>query len=97
MDLLGFVRFLTLEFQPWTGGGEHFAFFNQPIAAEANYHMFWQAVRPLLAEDAEALEHFDQVRRGFADAMEKEIQKMWAAKLGLTEYNSRPYLSHYCS
>ncbi len=83
----GFCEIFDPWFQPWTGGGEHFSFFNQPIAAEANYHMFWKAVRPLLGEDAEALEHFDQVRRGFAEAMEKQFQKMWAAKLGLTEFN----------
>ncbi|MEL6816694.1 MAG: protein adenylyltransferase SelO family protein, partial [Cyanobacteria bacterium J06598_3] len=75
-------------FQPWTGGGEHFSFFNQPAAAEANYHMFWKAVRPLLAEDADALEQFDQVRRGFSDVMQQQIQTMWAAKLGLAEFNS---------
>ena len=83
----GFCEIFDPEFQPWTGGGEHFSFFNQPIAAEANYHMFWTAVRPLLAEDTEALEHFDQVRHGFAEEMQKQIKKMWAAKLGLTEYN----------
>lgn len=83
----GFCEIFDPEFQPWTGGGKHFSFFNQPIAAEANYHMFWSAVRPLLAEDAEALEHFDQVRRGFAEAMQKQMQLMWTAKLGLTEYD----------
>ena len=85
----GFCEIFDPWFQPWTGGGKHFSFFNQPMAAEANYHMFWKAVRPLLAEDTEVLEHFDQVRRGFAQAMEKQIQKMWAAKLGLTEYNPK--------
>jgi uncharacterized protein YdiU (UPF0061 family) len=84
----GFCEIFDPWFQPWTGGGEHFSFFNQPIAAEANYHMFWTALRPLLVEDFEALEQFDQLRHGFAEAMEKQIQKMWAAKLGLTEYNS---------
>ena len=83
----GFCEVFDPRFQPWVGGGEHFSFFNQPVAAEANYHMFWQSVRPLLAEDAEALEQFDQVRRGFADIMQKQIQTMWAAKLGLTEFN----------
>ncbi|AKG20461.1 protein adenylyltransferase SelO [Calothrix sp. 336/3] len=83
----GFCEIFDPWFQPWTGGGKHFSFFNQPIAAEANYHMFWQSVRPLLAEDAEALEHFDQVRHGFAEAMQKQIQKMWADKLGLPEFN----------
>jgi uncharacterized protein YdiU (UPF0061 family) len=85
----GFCEIFDPKFQPWTGGGEHFSFFNQPIAAEANYHMFWTAVRPLLAEDTEALEHFDQVRHGFAEEMQKQIEKMWAAKLGLTEYNPK--------
>ena len=84
----GFCENFNPLFQPWTGGGEHFSFFNQPVAAEANYHMFWKSVRPLLAEDAVALEQFDQVRRGFAEAMQKQTQKMWATKLGLTEYNS---------
>ncbi|GAB6147362.1 protein adenylyltransferase SelO [Desulfocicer niacini] len=83
----GFCEIFDPQFQPWTGGGEHFSFFNQPMAAEANYHMFWTAVRSLLVEDTKALEHFDQVRRGFAEEMQKQIQKMWAAKLGLTEYN----------
>lgn len=83
----GFCEIFDTEFQPWTGGGMHFSFFNQPAAAEANYHMFWTAVRPLLAEDAEALENFDQVRRGFAEEMKKQIQKMWADKLGLAEFD----------
>ena len=85
----GFCEIFDPAFQPWIGGGKHFSFFNQPIAAEANYHMFWTAVRPLLAEDTEALKYFDQVRLGFAEAMQNQIQKMWAAKLGLTEYNPK--------
>lgn len=84
----GFCESFDPGFQPWTGGGKHFSFFNQPIAAEMNYRMFLTALRPLLVEDAEALEHFDQLGHDFAKAMENQIQKMWAAKLGLTEYNS---------
>ena len=87
----GFCEIFDPDFQPWTGGGKHFSFFNQPIAAEANYHMFWTAVRLLLAEDTEALEHFDHVRHGFAEEMQKQLQKMWAAKLGLTEYNPQVF------
>ncbi|MFK8184239.1 MAG: YdiU family protein [Phormidesmis sp.] len=83
----GFCESFNPWFQPWTGGGEHFSFFNQPRAAEANYHMFWKSVRPLLAEDAEALEQFDQVRKGFAEAMQQQLQQMWAAKLGLSEFH----------
>ncbi|MEO0758674.1 MAG: protein adenylyltransferase SelO family protein [Cyanobacteria bacterium J06648_16] len=83
----GFCEMFDPWFQPWTGGGEHFAFFNQPTAAEANYHMFWQSVRLLLADDAKALEQLDQVRRGFAEAMQTQFQNMWSAKLGLSEFN----------
>jgi len=85
----GFCEIFDPGFQPWTGGGEHFSFFNQPTAAEANYHMFWTAVRPLLAKDTEALEQLDQIRHGFAEAMQKQIQKMWAAKLGLTDHHPK--------
>ncbi len=85
----GFCEIFDPEFQPWTGGGQHFSFFNQPAAAEANFHMFWTAVRPLIAENAEALEHFDQVRRGFAEEMQNQIQLMWTAKLGLAEFNAK--------
>lgn len=84
----GFCEIFDPGFQPWTGGGEHFSFFNQPAAAEANFHMFWTALRPLLEGSAEALERLDQVRRGFAEEMQNQLQAMWASKLGLAEYNS---------
>lgn len=85
----GFCEIFDVEFQPWTGGGRHFSFFNQPAAAEANFHMFWRAVRPLLEDDTEALEQFDQVRSGFAETMQHQCQLMWAAKLGLTDFNQK--------
>ncbi|MGS2717270.1 protein adenylyltransferase SelO [Eionea flava] len=85
----GFCEIFDPEFQPWTGGGEHFSFFNQPMAAEANYHMFWSAVRPLLADNTAATETLDQIRREFAEVMQDAINNMWASKLGLTEYNAQ--------
>ena len=85
----GFCEIFDLKFQPWTGGGQHFSYFNQPIAAEANYNIFCKSLIPLLSEETETLKQFDQVRRGFDKAMVKQIQKMWAAKLGLNKYNSR--------
>ncbi len=85
----GFCEIFDTEFQPWTGGGQHFSFFNQPTAAEANYHMFWTALRPLLVEEPEALERLDQVRRSFAEEMESQIHSMWASKLGITEYQPK--------
>ncbi|MGD1906957.1 MAG: protein adenylyltransferase SelO family protein [Leptolyngbyaceae cyanobacterium] len=89
----GFCEIFDPWFQPWIGGGEHFAFINQPRAAEANYYMFWKAVRPLLADDAETLEQFDQVGRGFTEAMQQQVQNMWAAKLGLSEFNPELFRS----
>jgi uncharacterized protein YdiU (UPF0061 family) len=80
----GFCELFDPRFQPWTGGGEHFCFFNQPVAAEANFQMFWAAIRLLLADHAEALERLDAIRDGFAAAMQQELEVMWASKLGLS-------------
>ena len=80
----GFCELFDLRFQPWTGGGEHFCFFNQPSAAEANYQMFWKALRPLLADNTGAEAELDAVRDDFGDAMAEAINAMWASKLGLS-------------
>ena len=79
----GFCELFDPRFQPWTGGGEHFSFFNQPVAAEANYHMFWAAIRLLLAEQQDALARLDLLREDFSLAMNRELEAMWASKLGL--------------
>ncbi len=84
----GFCELFDPRFQPWTGGGEHFSFFNQPVAAEANYQMFWAAIRPLLSENSEAMVRLDKIREGFAETMQQEIEAMWAKKLGLESYDT---------
>jgi uncharacterized protein YdiU (UPF0061 family) len=84
----GFCELFDPRFQPWTGGGEHFSFFHQPAAAEANYHMFWQSLRLLLLDQPDALARLDALREGFAEAMEQEIEAMWARKLGLPHYDA---------
>ena len=83
----GFCELFEPRFQPWTGGGEHFSFFNQPVAAEANFQMFWTAIRTLLTDNTEALARLDQIRDGFAKDMSQEIEGMWAKKLGLINYD----------
>ena len=83
----GFCELFDPRFQPWTGGGEHFCFFNQPAAAEANYQMFYAAIRPLLAGSNGALSRLDQIREGFRDAMALELEAMWTQKLGLCRYD----------
>ncbi len=84
----GFCELFDPRFQPWTGGGEHFSFFNQPVAAEANYQMFWASLRLLLTDNSEALASLDQIRDGFGAAMGREIEAMWASKLGLADYDA---------
>ena len=79
----GFIELFDPYYQPWTGGGEHFAFFNQPVAAERNFEMFCIALQPLLETDDNALKQLDEIRNGFAKVMQEEIVNMFAAKLGL--------------
>jgi uncharacterized protein YdiU (UPF0061 family) len=85
----GFCERFDPYYQPWTGGGQHFSFFNQPAAAEANFHMFWTALRPLLLAHPESLEAFDGIREGFSAVMQQKLEKMWAAKLGLRTYDAQ--------
>jgi uncharacterized protein YdiU (UPF0061 family) len=84
----GFCELFDPRFQPWTGGGDHFSFFHQPVAAETNFHMFWTALRPLLPDNTDALAQLDQIKDGFAEAMKQELESMWARKLGLTNFNA---------
>lgn len=83
----GFCDEYNPQFQPWTGGGHHFSFMNQPVAAERNFHMFWTAIRPLLASHPDAVEQLDEIRTGFAAVMQDEMERMWAAKLGLEVFD----------
>lgn len=83
----GFCERFEPFYQPWTGGGRHFSFLNQPAAAEANFEMFCSALRPLLAEYPDALEKLEAIRAGFAACMQQRLEAMWSAKLGLDAYN----------
>jgi uncharacterized protein YdiU (UPF0061 family) len=84
----GFCELFDPRFQPWTGGGEHFCFFNQPAAAEVNYGMFVKSLRPLLEGDGEAMAELDAIQSGFAEAMAQAMETMWASKLGLPRYDA---------
>ncbi len=87
----GFCEIFDSEFQPWTGGGQHFSFFNQPTAAEANFHMFCTALRPLLEQNTQALEQLDEIRQGFPQVMHRQLESVWASKLGLSQFNLELY------
>lgn len=83
----GFMDEFHPYYQPWTAGGEHFSFFNQPEAAQRNFDMFCTALQPLLASDEDAWQQLNEIQVGFARVMHEELEKMWAAKLGLSAFD----------
>jgi len=84
----GFCDVFNPHYQPWTGGGHHFSFLNQPVAAERNFHMFLTALRPLLTSQQDYLRQLDEIRSGFSKVMQAQMEKMWAAKLGLGTFHA---------
>ena len=84
----GFMDMFDPAYQPWTGGGQHFSFLNQPMAAERNFHTFCMALQPLLQSDKNAMQGLDTIARGFSKVVQEEIQKMWAHKLGLKAFDA---------
>jgi len=83
----GFTDVFDPDYQPWTGGGKHFSFFNQPNAAEKNFHVFCVALAPLLKANEDSLAKLNEIRNEFAKVMQTEMQKMWAQKLGLSTFD----------
>lgn len=84
----GFCDVFKPYYQPWTGGGHHFSFMNQPNAAQKNFDMFCSAIRPLLIPDKESNKDYllalDEIQGDFSKVMHTQMKKMWAAKLGLS-------------
>ncbi|WP_293747017.1 protein adenylyltransferase SelO family protein [uncultured Paraglaciecola sp.] len=80
----GFCDMFQPYYQPWTGGGHHFSFMNQPNAAQKNFEMFCSALRPLLAAHQDYLLALDEVQDGFSKVMHTQMKIIWAAKLGLS-------------
>ena len=84
----GFCDAFSPHYQPWTGGGHHFSFLNQPVAAERNFHMFCTALRPLLLSHQDYLPQLDEINSKFSKKMEVQMEQMWATKLGLVRFNA---------
>ncbi len=84
----GFCDVFSPHYQPWTGGGHHFSFLNQPVAAERNFLMFCMALRPLLTSYQDYLRQLDEIRDAFPIEMQAQMKKMWAAKLGLSTFHA---------
>jgi uncharacterized protein YdiU (UPF0061 family) len=83
----GFCDVFNPYYQPWTGGGEHFSFMNQPNAAQRNFDMFCSALRPLLTPHQDFLLALDEIQQDFPKVMLAQMEKMWANKLGLSVFN----------
>ena len=91
----GFCDVFNPHYQPWTGGGHHFSFMNQPSAAQSNFDMFCSALRPLLASHQDYLLELDEIQSGFSKVMHTQMEKMWAAKLGLSTLNTASHKALY--
>jgi len=84
----GFMDIFDPQYQPWTGGGMHYSFLNQPQAGEQNFHMFCKALEQLLKSDENTLQELRQIRDDFSKVMQGKMIKMWASKLGLETLNA---------
>ena len=82
----GFCDLFDPDYQSWTGGGNHFAFFNQTIAAQRNFFSFCNALQILL-KDENYLKQLEDIANDFTDVMQEQMQKMWSSKLGLKTFN----------
>lgn len=84
----GFIDKFDPRYQPWTGGGVHFSFLNQPIAAERNFQMLCTALKPLLSSDQDAQSKLERIRNDFPKVMQEQMIKMWMSKLGLETFDA---------
>jgi uncharacterized protein YdiU (UPF0061 family) len=83
----GFCELFDPNYQPWTSGGNHFSFFNQPLAAQKNFEMFCKSLKPLLEINTTAYKELELIRDNFSKNIQEKIEKMWASKLGLDSFN----------
>jgi len=84
----GFCDEFNPQYQPWSGGGNHFSFLNQPEAAERNFDTFCKALQPLLKSHQSYLQQLDEIQNGFSKVMQTQMEKMWTAKLGLSTFDA---------
>jgi uncharacterized protein YdiU (UPF0061 family) len=83
----GFIEMFDPKYQSWTGGGNHFSFFNQPVAAFKNFKSFCSALKPLLGLNKEVLEELEKIENNFSKVMQKKMEDMWSKKLGIDKFD----------
>ena len=84
----GFCDIFDPRYQPWTGGGIHFSFLNQPKAAERNFKQFCLSLKPLLLSDENVLSRLTMIENSFSAVMQTKMENMWADKLGLETFDT---------
>lgn len=91
----GFIDMFDPKYQPWTGGGAHFSFLNQPNAAQRNFHVFCLALKSLVETNPDTLSQLEEIVRGFSGIMQEKMEKMWATKLGLKTFDASLFQELY--
>lgn len=82
----GFVERYDPLFNMWTGGGDKFAFLQQPGAAHKNFATLVKACAPLL--DQQGVEEAQRLVTDFPRACAEAVNDMWRQKLGLQTWDA---------
>jgi uncharacterized protein YdiU (UPF0061 family) len=82
----GFIELYDPMWNMWSGGGEHFAFMNQPGAAAKNFETLVSAVLPLLGGPAAA--EAREISAGFGGVSAAALGEVWRRKLGLSVWDT---------
>jgi len=80
----GFIEKYEPLWNMWVGGGEHYAFMNQPRAAHRNFYSFVKAVSPLL--EGEAVKEAQAAVDNFEATCRDACVEMWQRKMGLQSW-----------
>ncbi|MDC0255634.1 protein adenylyltransferase SelO family protein [Bacteriovoracales bacterium] len=93
----GLMEKFDQNYQPWTGGGLHYSFLQQPNAAVQNFKMLCVAVRPLLADGSDgekkSLEQLEKLLQDFPNVMKAAVQHTFSLKMGLKKFSPHLYES----
>jgi uncharacterized protein YdiU (UPF0061 family) len=76
----GFIERFEATWAMWIGGGQHFSFMNQPVAAGRNFRQFTRSLEPLLDPDGQS--ELRRIAEGYTEVSEQVLGHMWARKLG---------------
>ena len=82
----GFIERYRPDFGMWVGSGDHFAFMNQPRAAQMNFLTLSESLEPLV--DAAGARRLRELRKGFTSDAAARVAAVFAWKLGCAPANA---------